>query len=122
MPRRWMPTPVPGRQSCAWRNVSWMLRLNPQRAPGHDSPLVGEHPHRHGRGERFDGQDFVSNAAGAGAVAALVSRDWADAHRDAALPLLVVDEPVAALQRLAAWWRARLEDLLVVGITGSIGK
>ena len=37
-------------------------------------------------------------------------------------PLLVVDEPVAALQRLAAWWRAQLDDLLVVGITGSVGK
>ena len=74
------------------------------------------------RGERFDGHDFLSNAAAAGATAALVSRDWADAHLDAAFPLLVVDEPVAALQRLAAWWRARLEHLLVVGITGSVGK
>ena len=74
------------------------------------------------RGERFDGHDFVSNAAAAGAAAALVSRDWADAHLDAALPLLVVEDPLAALQRMAAWWRARLEDLLVVGITGSVGK
>jgi UDP-N-acetylmuramoyl-tripeptide--D-alanyl-D-alanine ligase len=74
------------------------------------------------RGERFDGHDFVSNAAAAGAAAALVSRSWADANLDVAVPLLVVDEPVAALQRLAAWWRSRLEDLLVVGITGSVGK
>ena len=48
-------------------------------------------------------------------------REWADAHPDAGLPLLVVDEPVAALQRLAAWWRPTA-DLLVVGITGSVGK
>ena len=74
------------------------------------------------RGERFDGHDFVSDAAAAGATAALVSRDWADEHTDMALPLLVVDDPVAALQRLAAWWRARLDHLLVVGITGSVGK
>ena len=74
------------------------------------------------RGERFDGHDFVGDAAAAGATAALVSREWADEHPDAPLPLLVVDEPVAALQRLAAWWRARLDDLLVVGITGSVGK
>ena len=74
------------------------------------------------RGERFDGHDFVGDAAAAGATAALVSREWADEHPDAGLPLLVVDEPVAALQRLAAWWRARLQDLLVVGITGSVGK
>jgi UDP-N-acetylmuramoyl-tripeptide--D-alanyl-D-alanine ligase len=74
------------------------------------------------RGERFDGHDFVGDAAAAGATAALVRREWADQHLDAGLPLLVVDEPVAALQRLAAWWRARLDQLLVVGITGSVGK
>jgi UDP-N-acetylmuramoyl-tripeptide--D-alanyl-D-alanine ligase len=74
------------------------------------------------RGERFDGHDFVGDATAAGAAAALVGHAWADAHPDASLPLLVVDEPVAALQRLAAWWRGQLPDLLVVGITGSVGK
>lgn len=74
------------------------------------------------RGEHFDGHDFVGDAAAAGAAAALVSREWADAHPDAPLPLLVVESPVAALQRLAAWWRDQREDLLVVGITGSVGK
>jgi UDP-N-acetylmuramoyl-tripeptide--D-alanyl-D-alanine ligase len=74
------------------------------------------------RGERFDGHEFVGDAAAAGATAALVSREWADGHLDAALPLLVVDDPLAALQRLAARWRADLPDLLVVGVTGSVGK
>lgn len=74
------------------------------------------------RGERFDGHDFVADAAAAGAAAAMVSREWADEHPDAPLPLLVVDVPVDALQRLAAWWRDQLDDLLVVGITGSVGK
>jgi UDP-N-acetylmuramoyl-tripeptide--D-alanyl-D-alanine ligase len=74
------------------------------------------------RGERFDGHDFVADAAAAGASAALVSREWADAHPDAPLPLLVVAQPLAALQRFAAWWRAQLDDLLVVGVTGSVGK
>ncbi len=74
------------------------------------------------RGERFNGHDFVADAAAAGASAALVSREWSDEHLDAGLPLLVVDDPVAALQRLAAWWRSQLQDLLVVGITGSVGK
>ena len=63
------------------------------------------------RGERFDGHDFVGNAAAAGVTAALVSREWADTHLDAALPLLVVDDPLAALQRLAAWWRSQLPTI-----------
>lgn len=74
------------------------------------------------RGERFDGHDFVADAATAGATAALVSRAWADDHLDAPLPLLVVDDPLSALQQYAAWWRNRLPDLLVIGITGSVGK
>lgn len=74
------------------------------------------------RGERFDGHDFVVDAAAAGARAALVSRAWADAHLDAPLPLLVVDDPLTTLQQYSAWWRTRLSDLLVVGITGSVGK
>ena len=74
------------------------------------------------RGERFDGHDFVSDAAAAGAAAALVSREWADDHPQAGLPLLVVDSPLIALQHLAARWRDALPDLLVVGITGSVGK
>lgn len=74
------------------------------------------------RGERFDGHDFVADAAAAGATAALVSRTWADEHLDAPLPLLVVESPLLSLQQYAAWWRNRLPDLLVVGITGSVGK
>jgi UDP-N-acetylmuramoyl-tripeptide--D-alanyl-D-alanine ligase len=74
------------------------------------------------RGERFDGHDFVADAAFAGATAALVSRAWADEHLDAPLPLLVVEDPLTTLQQYAAWWRNRLPDLLVVGITGSVGK
>jgi UDP-N-acetylmuramoyl-tripeptide--D-alanyl-D-alanine ligase len=74
------------------------------------------------RGERFDGHDFVGDAAAGGAAAALVSRAWADQHLEPPLPLLVVDDPLEALQRHAAWWRGQLDDLLVVGITGSVGK
>ena len=74
-------------------------------------------------GGRFDGHDFVADAAAHGATAALVRRSWADPLTAAPpLPLLVVDEPVLALQRLAAARRARLSDLTVVGITGSVGK
>lgn len=73
------------------------------------------------RGERFDGHDFVSEAAGNGATAALVRHDWAASQAASPIPLIAVDDPVAALQRLAAARRERL-DLTVIGITGSVGK
>ena len=69
-------------------------------------------------GERVDGSDFLGSAAGAGAVAALTTRP------DPALPCVVVDEPVAALGRLAAAVHTRLttSELVTIGITGSSGK
>jgi len=74
------------------------------------------------RGEQFDGHSFVPDAAGRGAAAALVSRRWYGEQEHAApLPLLVVDDPVATLQQVAAARRETL-GLSVVGITGSIGK
>jgi len=73
------------------------------------------------KGESFDGNDFTPDAHAHGAAAAIVSRDWADAHLDIGLPLIVVDDTIVALQRWAKWRRDRL-DLTVVGVTGSIGK
>jgi UDP-N-acetylmuramoyl-tripeptide--D-alanyl-D-alanine ligase len=75
------------------------------------------------RGERFDGHDFVAAAFERGTCAAVVARG-----RLAGLspttrvhPLLVVDDPLASLQRLAAAVR-RHWGKRVVGITGSAGK
>src|SRR3954468_19220959 len=69
-------------------------------------------------GERVDGHDFLAAAAAAGAVAALSARP------DDALPTVVVDDPGAALGRLAAGVHARLTagGLRTLGITGSSGK
>ncbi len=69
-------------------------------------------------GERVDGHDFLGAAAATGAVAALSTRP------DDALPCVVVDEPVAALGRLAAAVHTRLAagGLTTLGITGSSGK
>ena len=68
-------------------------------------------------GERFDGHDFVPQALAGGAVAAMVADDRA---RALAGNLVVVDDPLAALGRLAAAWRARfaLPLALVVGSNG----
>ena len=71
-------------------------------------------------GERFDGHAFLGDAVARGAAAVLVQ-----AGRP--LPELVgaaviaVDEPLAALHRLARWYRQRL-GARVVAVTGSNGK
>lgn len=67
-------------------------------------------------GERHDGHDHVPEAEARGAAAVVASRPV-----DTALPVLRVDDTRAALARLAAGWRARL-DTRVVAVTGSNGK
>ncbi|MCK2127086.1 UDP-N-acetylmuramoyl-tripeptide--D-alanyl-D-alanine ligase [Thauera aromatica] len=73
------------------------------------------------RGERFDGHDFVAEAAARGAAAALVDAEWAAGQALAPLPLIVVDDTRRALGTLAASWRARFA-LPLLGVTGSNGK
>ena len=75
------------------------------------------------RGERLDGHDFVEAALKRGAVAAVVSRARVASLPDAALaaPLLITEDPLIALQALAAHVRRRWGKR-VVAITGSAGK
>jgi UDP-N-acetylmuramoyl-tripeptide--D-alanyl-D-alanine ligase len=75
------------------------------------------------RGARLDGHDFVTAALERGAVAAVVSRERVATLPDAALavPLLIAEDPLVALQALAAHVRRRWGRLLVA-ITGSAGK
>jgi len=70
------------------------------------------------QGERFDGHEFVAAALAQGATAALVAD-----HRAATLQgdLIAVPDPLAALGRLAAFWRARFDIPLAV-VVGSNGK
>jgi UDP-N-acetylmuramoyl-tripeptide--D-alanyl-D-alanine ligase len=70
------------------------------------------------RGERFDGDDFVAKALAQGAAAALVSDARAP---DLSGALIAVDDPLAALGRLAAHWRAQFTMPLAV-VVGSNGK
>jgi UDP-N-acetylmuramoyl-tripeptide--D-alanyl-D-alanine ligase len=75
------------------------------------------------RGERHDGHDFVAAAIQRGAVAAVVSRARVANLPDAALaaPLLIAEDPLVALQALAAHVR-RQWGKRVVAVTGSAGK
>lgn len=71
-------------------------------------------------GARTDGHRFVGAAAANGAVAAVVSAG-ALAGSVAEVPLVVVEDTLVALQRLAGWWRRQLRGL-VVAVVGSNGK
>jgi UDP-N-acetylmuramoyl-tripeptide--D-alanyl-D-alanine ligase len=87
-------------------------------------------------GERVDGHDFVSEAFRRGASFALIEHEvpgnftTIDLRRNNIpeiveplnVPLcLRVDNSLMALQKIAAYWRRRL-NLRVIGITGSVGK
>lgn len=67
------------------------------------------------RGERFDAADFVDDALRNGAAAAVSTRP------SECGPCLVVADPLAALQRFAAWHRER-HPIPMLAITGSAGK
>src|ERR1019366_1674104 len=74
-------------------------------------------------GERLDGHDYVAAAVERGAVAAVVSRARVATLPDAvlAVPLLIAEDPLRALQALAAHIRRRWGKR-VVAVTGSAGK
>ncbi|WP_035612176.1 UDP-N-acetylmuramoyl-tripeptide--D-alanyl-D-alanine ligase [Haloferula sp. BvORR071] len=71
------------------------------------------------RGERFDANEFAPQALAAGASVAVVER-W-EGECPANTAVIRVPDSLAALQRLAAWYR-RQRDIPVLGITGSNGK
>ncbi len=71
------------------------------------------------RGVRMDGHAFAAAALRAGAAMAVVSH--ADEEMKATGPLLVVEEPLQALRRLAVAARERVKGR-VIGVTGSVGK
>jgi len=69
--------------------------------------------------DQRDGHEFVGAALDAGAAAALVSRPE-DCPSGA--PLLIVDDPLFALELLAEASRSRASDLSAIAVTGSVGK
>jgi UDP-N-acetylmuramoyl-tripeptide--D-alanyl-D-alanine ligase len=71
------------------------------------------------RGENVDGGRFAADALAAGAWGVLVSPEHAAGLSGGAV--LVADDALAALQRLATAWRRELEAD-VIGVTGSVGK
>lgn len=87
-------------------------------------------------GERVDGHDYIQQAFERGAVLAIIQKDIRyrcpviDIRGTTAIPemtipnppfCLRVDDSLAALQKIAAFWR-RKQNIRVIGITGSVGK
>jgi UDP-N-acetylmuramoyl-tripeptide--D-alanyl-D-alanine ligase len=72
------------------------------------------------RGERFDGHEFVETAFGRGASAAVVARNTPFTFTSRR-PLLYVEDPMEALQAIAAAYRRQLPAALIA-VTGSAGK
>ncbi len=68
------------------------------------------------KGENFDGDDYVAQAAALGACAALVSR-----QADVSIPQIVVADTAHALASLAASLQ-RMRATKVLAVTGSNGK
>lgn len=73
------------------------------------------------KGDQFDGHAFVDAALDAGAAAALVSADQADAMQVPKGGLIVVDDSYDGLYDLARAARARATGK-ILAITGSVGK
>jgi UDP-N-acetylmuramoyl-tripeptide--D-alanyl-D-alanine ligase len=73
------------------------------------------------RGEKFDGNEFAARVFEFGAAAALLDSPKLAEKLSASHPVLLAEDSLAALTRLAAAWRSRLK-IRVLGITGSSGK
>ncbi len=69
------------------------------------------------KGPKFDGGEFVEAAAQRGAIGALVQKPVSGVG----VAQIVVPDPLVALQRLAAAWRASFA-IPIVGVGGSNGK
>lgn len=84
------------------------------------------------KGEHADGHDYVADAFGRGAIAALVEQPIAGLGSlvDSRQPItanwqlpvtILVENSLVALQQIARYWRVR-QPVQVVGVTGSVGK
>ncbi len=72
------------------------------------------------RGETFDGHEFVLSAVEKGAVG-VIAEHPVQLPDDSRAAIIVVDNSIEALGKLAAWYRQQI-SAKVIAITGSAGK
>jgi UDP-N-acetylmuramoyl-tripeptide--D-alanyl-D-alanine ligase len=73
------------------------------------------------KGDTFDGHDFITAAMVSGAAVCVVSEGKIPALGKVTAPLIVVDDVLAGLERLALAARAR-SKAKIIAVTGSAGK
>ena len=73
------------------------------------------------RGEKYDGHDFMAQAAAGGAGLLVVEEKPEKDHLPPGVAVVQVADTLKALGRLAAWHRQRF-SIPVIGVTGSNGK
>lgn len=71
------------------------------------------------KGERFDGNDYIEQAAQNGAAAAISDRKTGSVNAD--IPIIYVDDSRTAQLKLARHYRDKFSARLC-GVTGSVGK
>lgn len=69
------------------------------------------------KGERFDAHDFAKQVEENGAAALVCSKQV-----DVNCPVIYVDDTKAALLKLSSYYRKKFKDLILIGLTGSVGK
>jgi UDP-N-acetylmuramoyl-tripeptide--D-alanyl-D-alanine ligase len=73
------------------------------------------------KGERNDGHEFIDNVLEAGALGVICSKLPENSEKETRGALILVDDTLLALKKLAAYYRKQI-DAKIVGIVGSVGK
>lgn len=75
------------------------------------------------KGENFDAHNFLDKAVKAGAKLLCINKNTPfELYRDIKIPILMVDDTLLAYQQIANFHRRKFKNLIVVGVTGSVGK
>lgn len=74
------------------------------------------------KGEKVDGSKFYLDAFNNGASGSIINKGLVSVEKIPGKFVLEVDDTVVALQEIAKYKRSLYEDILVVGVTGSVGK